>query len=125
MKKDDVLLRILNTAAVAVVRLKQPEKLLKVTEAIMTGGIDIIEITLTVPNAIEMIRTVSKEMGDEVVVGVGSVLNKESAAEAVDSGAKYIVSPIIKPEIISAAKEMDVPVMPGAFTPTEIQLAFE
>jgi 2-dehydro-3-deoxyphosphogluconate aldolase/(4S)-4-hydroxy-2-oxoglutarate aldolase len=64
-------------------------------------------------------------MGDDIVVGVGSVLKKDTAIEAVNAGAKFVVSPIVKPEIISTARDMGVPVMPGAFTPTEIQAAFE
>ncbi len=125
MNKEQVLDRVFKTAAVAVVRLKEPEKLIKVSEAIKLGGIDIIEITMTVPNAIEQIKILTDEMGNELVVGVGSVLNKETAEKAVDAGAKYVVSPIVKADIISTARDMGVPVMPGAFTPTEIQFAFE
>jgi 2-dehydro-3-deoxyphosphogluconate aldolase/(4S)-4-hydroxy-2-oxoglutarate aldolase len=86
---------------------------------------DIIEITMTVPSAIDMIREVENEMKDNIIVGVGSVLSRETASEAVNAGAKYVVSPIVRKEIIEAAQDMNVPVMPGAFTPTEIQSAFE
>jgi 2-dehydro-3-deoxyphosphogluconate aldolase/(4S)-4-hydroxy-2-oxoglutarate aldolase len=64
-------------------------------------------------------------MGNDVVVGVGSVLNKATAEQAVNAGARYVVSPVVKSEIIVAARELDVPVMPGAFSPTEIQFAYE
>ncbi len=125
MNKEKVLERILNEKAVAVVRIKDEEKLMNSVEALLRGGISIIEITLSVPNALEMIEKLNKTYDDKLLVGVGSVTNKGVALEAVSAGAKYIVSPILKEEIIQAAKEKEVPVMPGAFTPTEIQTAVD
>lgn len=102
-----------------------PDMVEPVLEALYEGGIRVAEITMTVPNAISLIRkAVAKSPGD-FLMGVGSVTNAEMTEEAVNAGAKYVVSPIMTKEIIDKAIELEVPVMPGAFTPTEIQQAWE
>jgi 2-dehydro-3-deoxyphosphogluconate aldolase/(4S)-4-hydroxy-2-oxoglutarate aldolase len=125
MNRKEVVSAIIQAGAVAVVRLSDPEKLIKVAEAIYNGGVTGLEITMTVPNAIEMIRKVTKEIGETMIVGVGSVLDPETAKRAIDAGAKYVVSPIFKERIIEVAHENGVPAIPGAFSPTEIQMAYE
>lgn len=121
----DKLESVINAYAIAVVRLTDSTKLIKVSEAIYEGGVLAIEITMTVPNAIKMIEEASKLIGSYMQIGVGSVLNSETAQEAIDAGAKYVVSPVFKKEIIDIAHKNNVPAMPGAFTPTEIQTAYE
>ena len=116
---------LINGGAVAVIRLADASKLIKVAEAIYKGGVSAIEITMTVPDAINVIKSACKEIGSYMNVGVGSVLDPETAKKAIDAGANYVVSPIFKKEIIEAAHANGVPAMPGAFTPTEIQTAFE
>jgi len=116
---------ILDNKAVAIIRMQDPRKLLKVVEAIYKGGIKSIEITMTVPGALKLIEEASKTVGGYINIGVGSVLNKQTASDAVNAGAKYIVSPVFKPEIIQEAKKHNIPVIPGAFSPTEILAAFE
>lgn len=125
MSRIETVKKIIDSKAVAVVRLTDSSKLIKVAEAIYKGGVSAIEITMTVPNAIKMIEEANKEIGSYMNIGVGSVLNAETAQKAIDAGAKYVVSPIFKKEIVETAKKNDVAVMPGAFTPTEIQTAFE
>ena len=125
MTRESVLNEILKRKAVAVIRAKEPEKLKKIIEAIAKGGITVAEITMTVPNAIQLIEKMSNEVNSNIIIGVGSVLNKQTAIDAINAGAKYVVSPILKKEIIEAAHQNNVPVMPGCFTPTEIQTAFE
>jgi 2-dehydro-3-deoxyphosphogluconate aldolase / (4S)-4-hydroxy-2-oxoglutarate aldolase len=125
MTRESVLSEILKRKAVAVIRAKEPEKLKKIIEAIAKGGITVAEITMTVPNAIQLIEKMSNEVDDNIIIGVGSVLNKQTALDAIKAGAKYVVSPILKKEIIETAHQNNVPVMPGCFTPTEIQTAFE
>ncbi len=125
MSKEDTLKSLIEVGAVAVIRLSDPKKLIKVAEAIYSGGVSGIEITMTVPNAIGVIADAGKEIGSYMNVGVGSVLNSETAQKAIDAGAKYVVSPIFKKEIIDTAHRNGVPAMPGAFTPTEIQTAYE
>jgi 2-dehydro-3-deoxyphosphogluconate aldolase/(4S)-4-hydroxy-2-oxoglutarate aldolase len=80
---------------------------------------------MTVPNAIKLIESISKTLAKDIILGVGSVLNKTTAEGAIKAGAKYVVSPIFKKEIIETAHKYDLPSMPGAFTPTEIQMAYE
>ncbi len=80
---------------------------------------------MTVPNAIQLIEKMSEEVDKNIILGVGSVLNKSVAEDAIKAGAKYVVSPVLKKEIIEATHKLDVPVMPGCFTPTEIQTAYE
>ena len=116
---------ILENKAVAVIRMNDSAKLIKVAEAIYKGGVQSVEITMTVPGALKIIEEASKTLGDYVNIGVGSVLNKQTANDAINAGAKYVVSPVFKPEIVQEAKKHNIPVMPGAFSPTEILTAFE
>ena len=117
--------QIEDLGAVAVVRLTDAERGMQIVEAIHKGGVSAIEITMTVPNALEMIRQVAREMGDEVILGVGSVTDRDGVRRAIEAGARYVVAPIFKKEIIEEAHRHDAPAMPGAFSPTEIQLAHE
>ena len=123
--RHDVTQRLIDLGAVAVIRMEDAGRLIRVAEAIHRGGISAIEITMTVPNALAVIEQVAREMGDEMLLGVGSVLDAQTARQAIEAGARYVVSPIFKPEIIDCAHEHGVPAMPGAFTPTEILLAQE
>ena len=125
MNREEIVAKITELKAVAVIRMEDPSKLIKVAEAIHAGGVKAIEITMTVPNAIEMIALASKEIGDKVLIGVGSILTPEMAQKAIDAGAQYVVSPIFKKEIIEKSHQNNIPAMPGTFTPTEAQLAYE
>jgi len=125
MGKEIILEQILKTKVVAVLRVKEADKLKKIIDAIYNGGITAVEITMTVPNAIQLIEKMSGELDKNIVLGVGSVLNKSIAEDAIKAGAKYVVSPVLKNEIIETAHKFDVPAMPGCFTPTEIQKAYE
>ena len=125
MSRQDIVDKIFELKAVAVIRMEDPSKLIKVAEAIHDGGVKAIEITMTVPNAIETIALASKEIGDKVLIGVGSILTPEMAQKAIDAWAQYVVSPIFKKEIIEQSHKNDIPAMPGTFTPTEAQLAWE
>jgi 2-dehydro-3-deoxyphosphogluconate aldolase/(4S)-4-hydroxy-2-oxoglutarate aldolase len=124
-KRKEILNKLEANVAVAVIRLADSTKLIRVCEAIFEGGVKSIEITMTVPNAISVIKESVKKLGDHMLIGVGSVLNAETAKEAIDAGANYVVSPIFKKEIIEVAHKNDVPALPGCFTPSEIQTAFE
>ena len=125
MSKEETLSSLINCGAIAVIRLADPNKLIKVAQAIFEGGVSGIEITMTVPDAINVIKTAAAELGSYMNIGVGSVLDAATAQKAIDAGAKYVVSPIFKKEIVDAAHKNNVPVMPGAFTPTEVQTAYE
>lgn len=125
MKKNEILNSLLERKAVAVIRVQEEEKLRKVIEAIAEGGITVPEITLTVPNAIKLIEKMSSQLDENIIIGVGSVLKAQEAEDAIKAGAKFVVSPVLKKEIIETAHKYDVPVMPGCFSPTEIQTAYE
>ena len=111
--------------AAAVIRMTETDKLLRVAEAIAEGGIPAVEVTMTVPGAVEMIEAVNREMGDDVLLGVGSVTTPQQVREAVDAGARYVVSPIFKEEVVEATLAEGTVAMPAGFTATEIQRANE
>jgi len=125
MNRSEIVKKIKELGVIAVIRMSDTEKLKKVVEAIHKGGVSAIEITMTTPNALKVIEELSKAMGDEILIGVGSVLNISTAIDAINAGAKYVVSPILKIEIILEVHKYDLPVLPGCFSPTEIQLAYE
>ena len=123
MTRSEILDAVRASGAVAVVRMADADRLVRVAEAIAEGGVTAIEVTMTTPNALVVIEDVARDLGDAVTVGVGSVLDAETARRAVDAGARYVVSPVFKTEIIDEAHRLGVPAMPGCFTPTEILAA--
>ncbi|UCH64534.1 MAG: bifunctional 4-hydroxy-2-oxoglutarate aldolase/2-dehydro-3-deoxy-phosphogluconate aldolase [Ignavibacterium sp.] len=125
MSRTEIVNEIIESGVVAVVRTKHPDKLIRIAEAICQGGVKIIEITMTVPDALKMIEEVSGLVNDEITIGVGSVLDPGTAQKAIDAGAKFVVSPIFKKEIIDIVHNNNLPAMPGTFTPTEILTAHE
>jgi 2-dehydro-3-deoxyphosphogluconate aldolase/(4S)-4-hydroxy-2-oxoglutarate aldolase len=125
MSRDTILKRILDGGIVAVVRADSGESLVKVVRALAEGGVTAAEITFTVPDAIDVIRQVRKEVGDAVVLGAGTVLDPETARAALLAGAEYIVAPTVNLEVIRLCRRYDKAVMPGALTPTEVLTAWE
>ena len=122
--------RIADEKAVAVVRTDSPDAMVELARALLAGGVTCIEITLTIPNALDAIRLVTEEFArdaetPEVLVGAGSVLNASQAEAAIAAGARYVVSPVFKREIVEAAHAAGAAAMPGCFTPTEILTATE
>jgi 2-dehydro-3-deoxyphosphogluconate aldolase/(4S)-4-hydroxy-2-oxoglutarate aldolase len=106
---------------VAVVRAQSSEQLIDVAGALLDGGVDCIEITMTTPNALQVIADCRKAMGDSALIGVGSVLDAKTAEDAIEAGAQYVVSPVFMSEVIITAHAAGLPCVPGALTPTEIQ----
>lgn len=125
MSRETTLKRILDGGIVAVVRSESSESLVKVVQALAEGGITAAEITFTVPDAIDVIRQVRREVGDRIVLGAGTVLDPETARAALLAGAEYIVAPVVNVEVIRLCRRYDKAVMPGAFTPTEVLTAWE
>jgi 2-dehydro-3-deoxyphosphogluconate aldolase/(4S)-4-hydroxy-2-oxoglutarate aldolase len=125
MGREATLKRILDGGIVAVVRSESGDSLVKVVEALAQGGVTAAEVTFTVPDAIDVIRQVRREIGDAVVLGAGTVLDTETARAALLAGAEYIVAPTLNLEVIRLCRRYDKAVMPGAFTPTEILAAWE
>ena len=125
MSRTEQLQRVLDQGIVAVVRSPDSHRLVDVAKALADGGVGIMEITFTVPNALEVIRQVRHQMGDNVLLGAGTVLDPETARAAILAGAEFIVAPTLNREIIALCHRYDKLVMPGAFTPTEILSAWE
>jgi 2-dehydro-3-deoxyphosphogluconate aldolase/(4S)-4-hydroxy-2-oxoglutarate aldolase len=125
MSRDTTLKRILDCGIVAVVRADSGALLAQVVKALAEGGVTAAEITFTVPDAVEVIRQVRNEVGDAVCLGAGTVLDPETARAALLAGAEYIVSPTVNLDVIRLCRRYDKPVMPGAFTPTEVVAAWE
>jgi 2-dehydro-3-deoxyphosphogluconate aldolase / (4S)-4-hydroxy-2-oxoglutarate aldolase len=125
MSRETTLKRVLDGGIVAVIRAESGESLVKVVRALAEGGVTAAEITFTVPDAVDVIRQVRKEIGDAVVLGAGTVLDTESARIALLAGAEYIVSPTVNVEVIRLCRRYDKVMMSGAFTPTEVLTAWE
>jgi 2-dehydro-3-deoxyphosphogluconate aldolase/(4S)-4-hydroxy-2-oxoglutarate aldolase len=125
MSRETILKRVLDGGIVAVVRADSGESLVKVVRALAEGGVTAAEITFTVPDAVDVIRQVRKEIGDSVVLGAGTVLDTETARVALLAGAEYIVSPTVNVEVIRLCRRYDKVIMSGAFTPTEVLTAWE
>jgi 2-dehydro-3-deoxyphosphogluconate aldolase/(4S)-4-hydroxy-2-oxoglutarate aldolase len=125
MSRPAVLQRILDCGVVAVVRSPHADQLVQVARSLLKGGVNAIEITMTVPNAIDVIRNVSNELAGQIVLGAGTVLDPETARAALLAGAEYIVAPTVNRRVIRLCRRYDKVVMPGAFTPTEILSAWE
>ena len=125
MSRDQDLQRVLDGVIVAVVRSASSEQLVEVAEALAEGGVTNVEITLTVPDALEVIGEVRRRLGDKLFLGAGTVLDPESARSALLAGAEYIVTPTLNPEVIRVCRRYGKLVMPGAFTPTEVLTAWE
>jgi 2-dehydro-3-deoxyphosphogluconate aldolase/(4S)-4-hydroxy-2-oxoglutarate aldolase len=125
MLKDEVRRRITEVGIVPVVRASSPREALDAVEAVCKGGIRVVEITMTVPGAVEIIRELLKSHEPDVLVGAGTVLNPESARRCLDAGAQFLVSPGLNLKTIELAQKEDVLVMPGAFSPTEVIAAWD
>jgi len=110
---------------VAIIRTPTRELVLPACEAIVNGGLLVVEVTMTVPDALGALREMSQRFGDRALIGAGTILNAPQCHAAIDAGAEFIVTPISKLEIVAAAHAREKPVMLGAYTPTEAQLAHE
>lgn len=110
---------------VAVIRMKESDRLRSVVDALAEGGVRALEITMTVPRAIEVIAEIAPTLPAGFILGAGTVIDPETARRAIDAGAQFLVSPVFRPEVIAAGHARDIPVMPGCFTPTEILDAWE
>jgi 2-dehydro-3-deoxyphosphogluconate aldolase/(4S)-4-hydroxy-2-oxoglutarate aldolase len=111
--------------AVAVVRLSDAKLAYEAITAVQQGGITAIELTMTTPGALGIIEEIARWRDREVIVGAGSVLGAAAAKRAIDAGAAFVVSPVFRSAVMAEAHRQGVPVMPGAFTPTEILHAHE
>jgi 2-dehydro-3-deoxyphosphogluconate aldolase/(4S)-4-hydroxy-2-oxoglutarate aldolase len=125
MGKNDSLETILETGVVAIMRARSADQLLVAAEAVLAGGVKAIEVTMTTPGALDVIRQAVNKFGDSVLFGVGSVLDPETARSAMLAGAQFVVCPTLNIKTIEICNRYSVPVMPGAYTPTELLTAWE
>ncbi len=125
MTKLEQMQQIEACGIVAIIRANSADELIEAAAAIHAGGVDVIEVTMTTPNALQVINDVSSTYGDKVLVGAGSVLDAETARAVMLSGADFVVSPVTKPDVIEICNRYGKVVIPGAFTPTEILMAWE
>ncbi|MBM3829721.1 MAG: bifunctional 4-hydroxy-2-oxoglutarate aldolase/2-dehydro-3-deoxy-phosphogluconate aldolase [Verrucomicrobia bacterium] len=110
---------------IAVIRTPRPEQVLPLCAALVEGGLTALEITFTVPNACNVVAAVVREFGGHATVGVGTVLTALQLKSALDAGAEFFVTPILRPELVPLAHAAGRPIMLGSYTPTEAQLAHE
>jgi len=125
MGRHQDLHRVLEGGIVAIIRAPSSELLVNVARALYEGGIDVIEITCTVPRVMEILSAVHKELGDRILLGAGTVLDCETARAAMLAGAEFVVSPVVNRDVIRLCHRYDKIVMPGAFTPTEVLTAWD
>ena len=125
MSRIETLQKLSDSPVISVIRMNNTSKLMKVIEALSNGGVKFLEITFTTPNAIDVIKEVSKKVSSDCIVGAGTVLDPETARAAILAGAKFVIGPALNVEIIKMSHRYDVMVAPGAFTPTEILTAWD
>lgn len=118
MSKTDILNRLRAQKVVALIRADSADSLLDCARALQAGGLGAIELTMTTPGAIDMVAKVAKALPD-ALIGLGTVLDAETARAGVAAGAKFIVTPAVRPAVIAACRELQVPILSGALTPTE------
>jgi len=123
--KSEIINRLLDPGIIAVVRAQKPEQVLPLSEALLAGGVIAIEITMTTPNALAAIREARQKLGERALIGVGTVLDINTCRGALEAGAEFVVTPVLRPEFVPIVHAADRPVMLGAYTPTEAQAAHE
>ncbi len=125
MSREKILQQIHKVGIVPVLRASSAESAIAAAAAIEAGGVPVLEITMTVPGAIDVIQAVVKSSGARVLVGAGTVLDPETARACILAGAQFVVSPSLNVKTIELCRRYSVPVIPGALTPTEIIHAWE
>src|SRR6266496_294412 len=120
----NILSQILEHKIVSIIRGADPDDVLKIAEALHEGGVKILEVAFNSPNALSVVKELSLKMENKLVIGMGTVLDAATAEQAIEAGAKFIISPSYNDDIIQTTKQLGAVSIPGAFTPTEIVNAF-
>ena len=123
--RAEIVSKLLEPGIIAVIRTDKTEQVIPIAEALVSGGVIAVEITLTVPNAPVAIRAAREKFRDRAVIGAGSVLNVAQCQTVLAAGAEFIVSPVANVKLVEHAHAADRPVMLGAFTPSEAQAVYE
>jgi 2-dehydro-3-deoxyphosphogluconate aldolase/(4S)-4-hydroxy-2-oxoglutarate aldolase len=124
-RKERVLGRIRDLGLVPVVRAQSADEAVQAIDAILEGGVDVLEVTMTVPDAVPLIEKIARRFGDSAVIGAGTVIDSETARACILAGAQFIVAPTTDPDTIACCRRYSVPVLPGALTPTEVLAAWQ
>lgn len=124
MLEPEILGRIKSAKVIALIRAEGPEGLLDCARALAEGGLGVIELTMTTPGALDLVAEVARSLPG-VMIGLGTVLDAETARAGVTAGAQFIVTPALRPEVIAACRELGVPILSGAYTPTEVATAMD
>ena len=119
------LARLLDPGLIPIIRMDTSEHVMAVCEALVAGGVTALEITMTTPNALVCIKEAARRFATQAITGAGSVITPEMCRATIEAGARFVVTPIMRPEIVPVAKAGGCAVVLGAFTPTEAQLAHE
>ena len=125
VRREDVVRVIEECAVVAIIRIQDGARVPAVARALADGGVRALEITMTVPGAVEAIRSLAAVFADDILLGAGTVLDAATAEQVIAAGARFVVAPTFSPDTIRACHERDVPVIPGCLTPTEMLRAWE
>ncbi|HEY1859894.1 MAG TPA: bifunctional 4-hydroxy-2-oxoglutarate aldolase/2-dehydro-3-deoxy-phosphogluconate aldolase [Gemmataceae bacterium] len=125
MSRTTHLRQVIDSGIIAVVRSPDNRQLVEVVSALADGGVTVVEITFSVPNALDVLKQVRQTLGERILLGAGTILDAETGRAALLAGAEYLVSPTLNLEVIRLCHRYDKLVMPGAFTPTEILAAWE
>jgi 2-dehydro-3-deoxyphosphogluconate aldolase/(4S)-4-hydroxy-2-oxoglutarate aldolase len=125
MTKDQIIEGLLTPGVIAIIRADNSGQLIAASRALIAGGVCAIEVTMTTPNALHVIAEVTREFGKAALVGVGSVLDEKTAEAAVSAGAQYVITPVLKPDVIAWCRGAGKPVFSGSLTPTEAQTSYE
>ena len=123
--RQETLQAILDCGVVAVVRGESAEPVIKAIDAVLEGGVPVVEVTFTVPDALEIIRQLARDLSDSVVLGAGTVLDAQTARNAIAAGAQFIVSPNLNLDVVRTAIARGKVVIPGALSPTEVVAAWQ
>jgi len=124
MNRTDITQRIETTGIIPIVRAPSVDLATKAARAVLAAGIDVLEITMTVPNALDLLRQLHAELGNDVIIGAGTVLDAQTARDCIGAGAQFIVSPGFDVDTVSASHSLNTPCMPGVLTPTEVITAW-
>jgi 2-dehydro-3-deoxyphosphogluconate aldolase/(4S)-4-hydroxy-2-oxoglutarate aldolase len=120
LDRSETVRRIEQLGIVAVIRLRDPAKLRAVVDAIVAGGVRALEVTMTVPGAVDLIRGLAPTLPEGFLLGAGTVIDPDTARAVIDAGAQFVISPVFRRDVIAACHDLGVPAAPGCFTPTEI-----
>jgi len=122
---SETLARLLDPGIISIIRADNSEHIMAACEALVAGGITALEITMTTPNALACITEATRRFASRAITGAGSVTTPEMCRATIEAGAKFVVTPVMRREIVPVAKAADCVIVLGAFTPTEAQLAYE